>query len=138
MAQGTFDITQTDAQLQAILNKILTLVTSGSTAPLGFGYGVCETAGATTAKTVSMNNQEGGIFGTLPGMPDSPAIRAPHGECIIAWGGALFNSMQIARANEWAEALNMLLSAEPGPVLIEIYTETEQDAAILKDFYTNI
>lgn len=82
-----------------------------------------------------LNNQEGGIFSTLPGMPDSPAIRAPHGECIMAWGGALFNSMQIARANEWTEALHMLLSAEPGPVLIEIYTETEQDAAILKEFY---
>ena len=53
---GTFDITQTDAQLQAILDKIQPLVTTGSTAPLGFGYGVCETAGATPAKTVSMTN----------------------------------------------------------------------------------
>ena len=56
MANGTFDIQQTDAQLQAILNKIQPLVTSGSTAPLGFGYGECETAGATAAKTVSMTN----------------------------------------------------------------------------------
>ena len=56
MANGTFDIQQTDAQLQAILNKIQPLVTSGSTAPLGFGYGECETAGATAAKTVSMQN----------------------------------------------------------------------------------
>ena len=53
---GTFDITQTDAQLQAILDKIQPLVDTGSTAPLGFGYGVCETAGATAAKTVSMQN----------------------------------------------------------------------------------
>jgi len=56
MANGIFDITQTDAQLQAILNKIQPLVNTGSTAPLGFGYGVCETAGATAAKTVSMTN----------------------------------------------------------------------------------
>lgn len=56
MANGTFDIQQTDAQLQAILNKIQPLVNTGSTAPLGFGYGVCETAGATAAKTVSMQN----------------------------------------------------------------------------------
>ena len=56
MANGTFDIIQTDAQLQAILNKIQPLVTTGSPAPLGFGYGVCETAGATAAKTVSMQN----------------------------------------------------------------------------------
>ena len=53
---NAFDIVQTDAQLQAILNKIQPLVTTGSTAPLGFGYGVCETAGATPAKTVSMTN----------------------------------------------------------------------------------
>ena len=56
MANGIFDITQSDAQLQAILDKIQPLVTTGSTAPLGFGYGVCETAGATAAKTVSMTN----------------------------------------------------------------------------------
>ena len=56
MVNGTFDITQTDAQLQAILNKIQPLVNTGSTAPLGFGYGVCETAGATAAKTVSITN----------------------------------------------------------------------------------
>ena len=56
MANGIFDIIQTDAQLQAILNKIQPLVTTGSTAPLGFGYGECSTAGATAAKTVSMQN----------------------------------------------------------------------------------
>jgi hypothetical protein len=56
MANGIFNITQTDAQLQAILNKIQPLVTSGSTAPLGFGYGECTTAGATAAKTVSITN----------------------------------------------------------------------------------
>jgi len=51
-----FIISQTDAQLQAILNKIQPLVDTGSTAPLGFGYGECSTAGATAAKTVSMTN----------------------------------------------------------------------------------
>jgi hypothetical protein len=53
---GTFDITQTDAQLQAILNKIQPLAQTGDMATLGFGYGVCETAGATAAKTVSITN----------------------------------------------------------------------------------
>ena len=51
-----FVISQTDAQLQAILNKIQPVVDTGSVAPLGFGYGVCETAGATAAKTVSITN----------------------------------------------------------------------------------
>ena len=53
---GTFDITQTDAQLQAILNKIQPLAETGDMAVLGYGYGTCETAGATAAKTVSIAN----------------------------------------------------------------------------------
>ena len=56
MANGTFDIQQTDAQLQAILDKIQPLATTGDMATLGYGYGVCTTAGATAAKTVSMTN----------------------------------------------------------------------------------
>ena len=56
MANGTFEITQTDAQLQAILNKIQPLATTGDMATLGFGYGTCETAGGTAAKTVSITN----------------------------------------------------------------------------------
>ena len=56
MANGTFDLSQTDAKIQAILNKIQPLVDTGSVAPLGFGYGECSTAGATAAKTVSMQN----------------------------------------------------------------------------------
>ena len=52
MANGVFDITQSDAQLQAILNKIQPLATTGDMATLGYGYGVCSTAGATAAKTV--------------------------------------------------------------------------------------
>ena len=56
MANGTFEITQTDAQLQAILNRIQPLATTGDMATLGFGYGVCETDGGTAAKTVSITN----------------------------------------------------------------------------------
>ena len=47
---------QTDAQIQAILDKIQPLATTGDMATLGFGYGECETAGATAAKTVSITN----------------------------------------------------------------------------------
>ena len=51
-----FILSQSDAQIQAILNKIQPLVDTGSVAPLGFGYGECTTAGATAAKTVSITN----------------------------------------------------------------------------------
>ena len=47
---------QTDAQIQAILNKIQPLAQTGDMATLGFGYGTCETADATAAKTVSITN----------------------------------------------------------------------------------
>lgn len=56
MANGIFDISQSDAQVQAILNKIQPLAQTGDMAVLGFGYGVCSTAGATAAKTVSITN----------------------------------------------------------------------------------
>ena len=68
MANGVFDITQSDAQLQAILNKIQPLATTGDMAVLGYGYGVCSTAGATAAKTVSITNTvltPGGIIAVL-------------------------------------------------------------------------
>ena len=51
-----FNLTQQGSAVQAILNKIQPLVDTGSVSPLGFGYGVCETAGATAAKTVSITN----------------------------------------------------------------------------------
>jgi 2-succinyl-5-enolpyruvyl-6-hydroxy-3-cyclohexene-1-carboxylate synthase len=84
-----------------------------------------------------LNNQEGGIFATLPGMSDCPAIRAPHGESIMAWGGSCSESMQVFNAADWAKALDMLLSDNLKPVLIEAHTKTEYDAAILKEFYKN-
>ena len=82
-----------------------------------------------------LNNQEGGIFGTLPGMPACPAIRAPHRESIMGWCGSKFRCQQVLNESHWADAREMLLSSEQQPVLIELLTETEQDAAILKEFY---
>ena len=63
-----FIFSQTDAQIQAILNKIQPLAETGDMAVLGYGYGVCETAGATAAKTVSLTNTvltPGGIIAVL-------------------------------------------------------------------------
>ena len=83
-----------------------------------------------------LNNQEGGIFGTLPGMPDCAAIRATHGESIMGWCGCNLRCKQIFNNGSlWAEALEMLRSSAPKPVLVEVFTKTETDAAILKEFY---
>ena len=51
-----FNLSQSDAQVQAILNKIQPLAQTGDMGSLGFGYGVCDTASATAAKAVSMTN----------------------------------------------------------------------------------
>lgn len=85
-----------------------------------------------------LNNQEGGIFGTLPGMPDCSAIRAPHRESIFAWcNSCAFELVQIAYGKGWSAALEQMISPGTKPVLVEALTETEQDAAILRDFYKN-
>ena len=84
-----------------------------------------------------LNNNEGGIFSTLPGMPDCPHIRAPHGESIMAWGGSNLRSRQVTDAADWPAAMALLLDPEPGAVIVEVYTKTGQDAAILKEFYKN-
>jgi hypothetical protein len=63
-----FNLSQSDAQVQAILNKIQPLATTGDMATLGYGYGVCDTAGSTAAKTVSITNTvltPGGIIAVL-------------------------------------------------------------------------
>lgn len=84
-----------------------------------------------------LNNQEGGIFGTLPGMPDCPHIRAPHGESIMGWCGCNVETRQVLVACHWPDALGTLLSPEPKPVLVEAFTFTDEDASILKEFYQN-
>ncbi len=85
-----------------------------------------------------LTNQEGGIFGTLPGMPECPEIRAPHAESIFSWcNGHAFEVAQTAYGKGWATALEKLISPGGKPVLVEALTETEQDAAILKEFYKN-
>ena len=82
-----------------------------------------------------LNNQEGGIFGTLPGMSGCSAIRAPHAESITGWCGNQFLRKQVTNATEWPAALELLLAPGNAPVLVECITSTAQDAAILKEFY---
>lgn len=51
-----FDLTQSDAQIQGILNAIQPFYMAGDLNALGFGYGDCTTAGGTAAKTVAIAN----------------------------------------------------------------------------------
>lgn len=51
-----FNLTQSDAQIQGILNAIQPFYMAGDLNALGFGYGDCTTAGNTAAKTVAIAN----------------------------------------------------------------------------------
>lgn len=51
-----FDLTQSDAQIQGILNAIQPFYDAGDLNALGFGYGNCSTDGGTVAKTVDIAN----------------------------------------------------------------------------------
>lgn len=65
---SNFILQQTDAEVQAILNRIQPLIDTNDIAVLGFGYGTCATAGGTAAKTVSITNTivtPGGIIAVL-------------------------------------------------------------------------
>ena len=55
-------LTQTGAELQAILNKLQPMVDNNTMAALGSGYGTCTTAGGTAAKEASVSN-----YALIPG-----------------------------------------------------------------------
>ena len=55
-------LTQTGAQVQAILNKLQPMVDNNTMAALGSGYGTCTTAGGTAAKEASVSN-----YALIPG-----------------------------------------------------------------------
>ena len=52
----TFNLTQSKEQVQAILNKMEPFANTGNAGVFGFGYAQCNTAGATAAKVVSIEN----------------------------------------------------------------------------------
>ena len=63
-----FDLTQSSAQLQAIFNLMQPLAETGDMGVLGYGYGVCSTAGDNAAKIASLTNyvlKPGGIVSVL-------------------------------------------------------------------------
>ena len=55
-------LTQTGAEIQAILNKLQPMVDNNTMASLGSGYGTCTTAGGTAAKEASVSN-----YALIPG-----------------------------------------------------------------------
>lgn len=63
-----YNLQQTDAKIQAILNKVQPVVDNNTVAGFGNGYAICATAGATADKEVTINGFTptiGGVFSVM-------------------------------------------------------------------------
>ena len=87
-----------------------------------------------------LNNGGGGIFHQLPGLERSPyrdsAIAAQHttsAEGICQTHDIVYLSAR--NEEELYKSLDKLFNSEEGPVLLEVFTNAEEDAQALKDYY---
>ncbi len=87
-----------------------------------------------------LNNGGGGIFHQLPGLERSPyrdsAIAAQHttsAEGICQTHDIVYLSAR--NEEELYKSLEKLFNSEEGPVLLEVFTNAEEDAQALKDYY---
>ncbi|MGP1416245.1 2-succinyl-5-enolpyruvyl-6-hydroxy-3-cyclohexene-1-carboxylic-acid synthase [Prevotella fusca] len=87
-----------------------------------------------------LNNAGGGIFHQLPGLERSPyrdsAVAAHHtasAEGICQTHDIVYLSAH--NEEELYKNLDKFFNAEEGPVLLEVFTNAEEDAQALKDYY---
>ena len=87
-----------------------------------------------------LNNAGGGIFHQLPGLERSPyrdsAVAAHHtasAEGICQTHDIVYLSAH--NEEELYKNLEKFFNAEEGPVLLEVFTNAEEDAQALKDYY---
>ncbi len=85
-----------------------------------------------------LNNSCGGIFSAI-GAPESPLVNAPHRATAEAWARSCGFAYHAARQeSELRSGIDFLLREEADrPQLLEVFTDAQADAAILKQFYNN-
>ncbi len=85
-----------------------------------------------------LNNSCGGIFSAI-GAPESPLVSAPHRATAEAWARSCGFAYRAARhETELVSGIDFLLNEEAdSPRLLEVFTDAQADAAILKQFYNN-
>lgn len=85
-----------------------------------------------------LNNSCGGIFSAI-GAPKSPLVSAPHRATAEAWALSCGFAYRAARhETDLISCIDFLLSeGADSPRLLEVFTDAESDAAILKQFYDN-
>ncbi|MBQ8521674.1 MAG: 2-succinyl-5-enolpyruvyl-6-hydroxy-3-cyclohexene-1-carboxylic-acid synthase [Bacteroides sp.] len=92
-----------------------------------------------------LNNEGGEIFHTLPGMDKGsrsrPFITAEHHTSAKGWAeerGFIYH--QASNADEWQDALAVFASPEehPQPILLEVFTDKEEDTCLLREYYKSL
>lgn len=92
-----------------------------------------------------LNNEGGEIFHTLPGMDKGsrsrPFITAEHHTSAKGWAeerGFIYH--QASNADEWQDALAVFASPEehPQPMLLEVFTDKEEDTRLLREYYKSL
>ena len=93
---------------------------------------------APNMRILLLNNGCGGIFSAI-GAPESPLVNAPHHATAEAWVRSCGFGYRAARnETELAEGIAFLMNeAVSQPLLLEVFTDAQQDADLLKKFYNN-
>lgn len=85
-----------------------------------------------------LNNSCGGIFSAI-GAPENPLINAPHRATAESWARSCGFTYRAAHQEaELVSGIDFLLSEKANsPRLLEVFTDAQADAAILKQFFNN-
>ena len=82
-----------------------------------------------------LNNGTGGIFHAI-GAPDIDAVRGAHHTSAEAWAKSCgWNYKAIRADSDYRTAIVDFCAVGAGPTIIEAFTDSVSDAAILKNFY---
>ncbi len=111
---------------------------------LSFFYGMnalCQPGIRPNLRILLLNNFGGSIFHTLPGMPEGGSARfimGDHRVTAAGWAESCgFRYLSVADGAEWEAACRQLTSPcpQPHPLLVEVFTRKEEDAAVLGSCY---
>ena len=83
-----------------------------------------------------LNNGGGGIFDLIP-TPEHPLVNGAHQATAAAWAQSCgWEYLAVRSEYDWPAALAALSTPGDRPIIVEAFTSSESDAALLKQFYT--
>ena len=83
-----------------------------------------------------LNNGGGGIFDLIP-TPEHPLVNGAHSATAADWAQSCgFECLTVRNEYDWPAALVALTTPSDRPILVEAFTDSAADAALLKQFYS--